>query len=58
MDLVINPLFNAYDCLSAARSRREPLELNVPEADIKLDIRGNVEDITARPILDSHKLIE
>lgn len=55
---ILEPLYGAYQALSAARERRETMDLDVPERMIKLDAGGRVTDITPRTRLDSHKLIE
>ncbi len=42
----------------AARERRQPLDLDLPERRIILDAAGNVTDIRFRERLDAHRLIE
>ena len=55
---IIEPLYGAYSALSAARERRDTMDLDVPERVVKLDDDGKVAGIAPRPRLDSHKLIE
>ena len=58
IEYVINPIFGAYECFLAARQQRKPLELHVPEVDIRLDDRGHLINIVERPNIESYKLIE
>jgi ribonuclease R len=58
MDSVIAPLYAAYAALRAARDRRQPLELDLPERRIELDDEGQVTSVAFRDRLDAHKLIE
>ena len=44
--------------LAAARDRREPLDLDLPERKILLDEAGRVERIVIPERLDAHRLIE
>ncbi len=55
---VIAPLYAAYGALKAARARRQPLELDLPERQIVLDENGKVTSVAFRDRLDAHKLIE
>ncbi|MEP2919716.1 MAG: ribonuclease R [Sulfitobacter sp.] len=55
---VIKPLYAAYGALVAARERRQPLELNLPERRIELDDNGTVRSVNFRMRLDAHRLIE
>lgn len=57
-DPVITNLYGAYGVLEAARKKRGALELDLPERQIVMNEDGNVEAITVRERLDSHKLIE
>ncbi|MFD1627549.1 ribonuclease R [Azospirillum griseum] len=57
-DGVIAPLYGAYARLWAARVRRGPLDLDLPERRVVVDARGRVGAITPRLRLDSHRLIE
>ncbi|WP_406646989.1 ribonuclease R [Aliisedimentitalea scapharcae] len=58
MDDVIRPLYAAYDALKAARAKRQPLELDLPERRIVLDDDGQVQSVNFRDRLDAHRLIE
>jgi ribonuclease R len=58
MDDVITPLWHAYGLLKAARERRQPLELDLPERRIELTPDGRVKDVKFRERFDAHKLIE
>ncbi|TDL78428.1 ribonuclease R [Palleronia sediminis] len=55
---VIDPLYAAYAALRAARARRQPLELDLPERKIELDEDGRVTSVAFRERLDAHRLIE
>ena len=55
---VIRPLYAAYAALRAARERREPLDLDLPERRIVLDEDGRVTSVAFRDRLDAHRLIE
>jgi ribonuclease R len=54
----LEPLWAAYAALSAARRRREPLELDLPERKVVLDREGRVDRIWVPERLDAHRLIE
>ncbi len=58
IDTVIRPLYGAYEAIRIARTKREPLDLELPERKIILDDQGNVTDITIQERLDAHKLVE
>ncbi|MDB6453965.1 ribonuclease R [Falsirhodobacter sp. 20TX0035] len=58
MDHVIAPLYAAYEATKAARARRQPLELDLPERKIELTEDGKVASVAFRERLDAHKLIE
>lgn len=55
---VIEPLYAAYEALRAARARRQPLELDLPERRIELSSEGRVISVAFRERLDAHRLIE
>ena len=55
---VIAPLYAAYDALAAARARRQPLDLDLPERRIELGEDGTVTSIAFKERLDAHRLIE
>ena len=58
LDGVIRPLYAAYAALRAARDRRGPLDLDLPERRIALDADGTVTSVAFRERLDAHRLIE
>ena len=58
MDGVIRPLYAAHAALAAARARRAPLELDLPERTIRLSDEGEVEEVATKDRLDAHRLIE
>ncbi len=57
-DGVLGPLWAAYAALAAARDRRQPLDLDLPERRIALDARGRVERVSSPERLEAHRLIE
>ena len=58
LEPVIKPLYAAYAALFAARERRQPLDLDLPERRIELDDNGTVRSVNFRLRLDAHRLIE
>ncbi len=58
MDDALKPLWGAYAALAAARERRAPLDLELPERKILLDETGRVASIVTPERLDAHRLIE
>jgi ribonuclease R len=60
-ELVTNtllPLWACWRALYKARTKREPLELDLPERRVVLDERGRILSVAPRERLDAHKLIE
>ncbi|MBR0552346.1 ribonuclease R [Stakelama marina] len=55
---VLKPLWGCWEALSKARSKREPLDLDLPERRIELDELGRILSVAPRERLDAHKLIE
>ncbi len=55
---VINPLYDAFRILDAARQERGALDLDLPERQIIIDKNGNMTGVRQRERFDSHKLIE
>ncbi|MCL5776963.1 ribonuclease R [Limibaculum sp. FT325] len=55
---VVKPLFAAYRAAAAARDRRQPLDLDLPERRIVLDEDGHVVSVDFRDRFDAHRLIE
>ena len=58
VDPVLRPLWDAYAKLAAARDRREPLDLDLPERKIRLDAQGRVARVETPERLTAHRLIE
>lgn len=58
LDRALKPLWAAYSALAAARDRREPLDLDLPERKILLDSQGRVDRVVIPERLDAHRLIE
>jgi ribonuclease R len=52
------PLWACWRALNAAREKREPLDLDLPERRIELDEKGRILSVAPRERLDAHKLIE
>ncbi len=55
---VAKPLYGAYASAAAARDRRAPLDLDLPERKVELDEAGRVVAIRMRERLEAHRLIE
>jgi ribonuclease R len=58
LETALKPLWGAYAALAAARDRREPLDLDLPERKVLLDKEGRVERIVVPQRLTAHRLIE
>ncbi len=58
LDTVLKPLWEAYAALKRERTRREPLDLDLPERKILLHADGTVDKIIIPERLDAHRLIE
>jgi ribonuclease R len=58
VETALKPLWSCWRALLAARSRREPLELDLPERQVVLDEKGRIESVAARERLDAHRLVE
>ncbi len=58
LDPVLKPLYAAYHALRDARSRRQPLELDLPERKIVLAEDGTVASVNFADRYDAHRLIE
>ncbi len=54
----LKPLWDCWAVLSKARDARKPLDLDLPERRIVLDIKGRVTSVAPRERLDAHRLIE
>ena len=58
VETALRPLWNCWRALFAARRRREPLELDLPERQVVLDEKGRIMSVAPRERLDAHKLVE
>ena len=58
VDQALKPLWGAWRALFAARNKREPLELDIPERRVMLDEKGRITSIAPRDRLDAHRLVE
>ena len=54
----LKPLWACWQALLAARNKREPLELDIPERRVMLDEKGRILSVAARERLDAHRLVE
>ena len=52
------PLWGCWRSLFAARQKRDPLELDLPERRVMLDAKGRITSIAPRDRLDAHRLVE
>lgn len=57
-ETALQPLWDCWHALNAARDKREPLDLDLPERRIVLDEKGRILSVAPRERLDAHKLIE
>ena len=58
VDTALKPLWDCWRALLAARNKREPLELDLPERQVVLDEKGRIESVAPRERLDAHRLVE
>ncbi|WP_116133013.1 ribonuclease R [Tropicimonas sp. IMCC34043] len=58
LDPVLKPLQAAYKAAAAARERRQPLDLDLPERRIVLSPQGEVTSVNFRDRLEAHRVIE
>jgi ribonuclease R len=58
VDSALKPLWGCWRALFAARNKREPLELDLPERQVVLDEKGRIESVAPRERLDAHRLVE
>lgn len=58
LEPVLRPLWRAYEAVKAAREKRAPLDLDLPERKIVLDNAGMVAQVIVPERLDAHRLIE
>ena len=54
----LKPLWGCWRALFAARQKRDPLELDLPERRVMLDEKGRITSIAPRDRLDAHRLVE
>ena len=58
VETALKPLWACWGALYAARAKRAPLELDLPERRVMLDEKGRILSVAPRERLDAHKLIE
>src|SRR3954470_17058735 len=58
LESTLRPLWACWRALYAARAKRGPLELDLPERRVTLDEKGRILSVAPRERLDAHKLIE
>ncbi|WP_294173352.1 ribonuclease R [uncultured Sphingomonas sp.] len=58
VETALKPLWGCWSALLAARNRREPLELDLPERQVVLDEKGRIASVAPRERLDAHRLVE
>jgi ribonuclease R len=58
VESTLKPLWACWRALYAAREKRGPLELDLPERQVVLDEKGRIASVAPRERLDAHKLIE
>jgi len=58
VDKALKPLWSCWRALLAAREKREPLELDLPERRVMLDEKGRILSVAPRERLDAHRLVE
>src|SRR5258708_6947765 len=58
VDKALKPLWGCWRALFAARLKREPLEVDLPERRVMLDEKGRITSIAPRDRLDAHRLVE
>ena len=58
VEKALKPLWGCWRALLAARQKRGPLELDLPERRVTLDEKGRISSIAPRDRLDAHRLVE
>jgi ribonuclease R len=58
VESTLKPLWACWRALYAAREKRAPLDLDLPERRVELDEKGRITSVAPRERLDAHKLIE
>ena len=54
----LKPLWACWRALFAAREKRQPLDLDLPERRVMLDEKGRILSVAPRERLDAHRLVE
>ncbi|MEG3155438.1 ribonuclease R [Sphingomonas sp. RB1R13] len=54
----LKPLWACWAALFAAREKRQPLDLDLPERRVMLDEKGRILSVAPRERLDAHRLVE
>lgn len=57
-DEVLKNLWGAWKLLFKAREARDPLDLELPERQVRLNDAGQIEEIAVRERLDAHRVVE
>ncbi|WP_226700825.1 ribonuclease R [Qipengyuania gaetbuli] len=57
-DDVLRNLWGAWKLLHRARVARDPLDLELPERQVRLNDAGQIEEIAVRERLDAHRVVE
>ena len=58
VESALKPLWACWRALFAAREKRGPLELDLPERQVVLDEKGRIASVAPRERLDAHRLVE
>jgi ribonuclease R len=58
VESALKPLWGCWRALQAAREKRGPLELDLPERQVVLDEKGRITSVAPRERLDAHRLVE
>src|SRR6476469_6130536 len=58
VEQALKPVWGCWRALFAARQKRDPLELDLPERRVMLDEKGRITSIAPRDRLDAHRLVE
>jgi ribonuclease R len=58
VEQALKPLWACWRALLAARNKRGPLELDLPERQVVLDEKGRITSVAPRERLDAHRLVE
>jgi ribonuclease R len=58
VEKALKPLWGCWRALFAARQKRDPLELDLPDRRVMLDEKGRITSIAPRDRLEAHRLVE